>query len=302
MLPTTLLLLSALVAGEPAEIEMVEVPGGTVMIGQADMLPEEQPPHEVTVEPLRFGKTEVTNVQYAAFVEATGYVTVAERPLDPANFPGADPAMLVPGSVVFTPPPPGVEAANWQGWWRYVPGASWKHPGGPDTDLQGKDHMPVVQIAYEDAVAFADWAEARLPTEAEWEAAARGGLAGQKYVWGDESRPEGKLLANFWQGEFPTENTEADGYRLVAPVGSFEPNGYGLYDMAGNVWEWTSTPWSPSHAEGAPQFDIARVIKGGSFLCADSYCHRYRPAGRSPGAIDTGLSHLGFRVVKDAAK
>ncbi len=301
-----LFLIIALVLGDAATTRaaapegMAYVPAQRLIVGSDDTLPEEAPAHEATVEALYVDDTEVTNAEFAAFVEETGYVTVAERQIDPADFPGADPALLVPGSVVFTPPTPGSDPATWQQWWSYVPGAQWRHPGGPDTTIEGCDDEPVVHVAYEDAVAYANWAEKRLPTEAEWEAMARGGLVAKRYAWGDERTPDGRYLANFWQGNFPAENDATDGYPRLAPVGRYPPNGYGLYDVTGNVWEWTSTPWTPDHRPGHPPVEAARVIKGGSFLCADSYCHRYRPAARTLGAIDTGTSHLGFRCVRDA--
>lgn len=279
---------------------MVYVPGGTVSIGDDTTLPEEAPRHSVEVSPLFFDVHEVTNNQYAEFVEATGYVTVAERVPDPADFPGADPALLVPGSVVFTPPPAGTNPQTWRQWWSWVPGANWKQPEGPGSDLAGRGDHPAVHVAFEDAQAYAEWAGKRLPTEAEWEAAARGGLVGKRYAWGDEQRPGGQVLANHWQGVFPMENLNADGFVGLAPVGRFPANGYGLHDMAGNAWEWTASPWTRDHRPGSPDDPGAMTLKGGSFLCADNYCYRYRPAGRTRGEVDTGSSHVSFRCVIDA--
>ncbi|MEM6560116.1 MAG: formylglycine-generating enzyme family protein [Planctomycetota bacterium] len=297
---TAVLLLAPTTQPTAAPAGMVHVPAGTVLIGDDATMPEERPQHAVTVGAIFVDVTEVTNDQYAAFVEATGYVTVAERVPDPADFPGADPAALVPGSVVFTPPPAGTNPRHWRQWWSWVPGASWKHPEGPGSDLVGRGDHPVVHVAFEDAQAFAEWAGKRLPTEAEWEAAARGGLVGKRYTWGDEQRPDGVVLANHWQGNFPIENTNDDGFLGLAPVGQFPANGFGLREMAGNAWEWTDTPWTPDHRPDAPRDSSAAVLKGGSFLCADNYCYRYRPAARTNGARDTGSSHVSFRCVIDA--
>jgi formylglycine-generating enzyme required for sulfatase activity len=256
-------------------------------------------------------RSEVTFAQFAEFVAATGYVTVAERPLDPADFPGAPPENLVPGSLVFTMTAGPVDLKHLSQWWTWTPGGSWKHPEGPASSLDGRAEEPVVHVAYEDAEAYASWAGKSLPTEAEWEHAARGGLDEAPYVWGDEPEPPGERLANYWHGEFPWR--PADGYGRRAPVASYPANGYGLHDMAGNVWEWTSDWYvdaaseSPpccvpsaehSYDPAQPQFRIPRkVIKGGSYLCADTYCLRYRPAARRPQMVDTGMSHIGFRCV-----
>ena len=301
--------------------ELVTVPGGVFRMGSADHYPEEAPVHQVAVDGFRMSTTTVTNRRFAAFVDATGYVTVAERPLDPAEFPGAPPENLVPGSLVFTMTSGPVDLRHLSQWWTWTPGASWRHPEGPGSGYSDRLDHPVVHVAFEDAEAYAHWAGAELPTEAQWEYAARGGLEDRAFVWGDEAVPDGEYLANFWQGDFPWRNSAADGWAGTAPVGSYPPNGYGLHDMAGNVWEWT-TDWYADHhqadpdkpccvptnprgpsMEGSydpaqPQFPIPRrVIKGGSFLCADNYCQRYRPAARRPQMVDTGMSHVGFRTI-----
>jgi len=276
---------------------MKPIPGGAFQMGSDAHYPEESPVREVSVAPFSIGEYAVTNEEFAAFVADSGYVTVAERPLDPADFPAAPPENLQPGSMVFTRTRGPVDLRHLSQWWRWTPGACWKRPLGPGSSLRGLDRHPVVHVAFEDAEAYAAWAGLRLPTEAEWERAARGGLEGASYVWGRE--PEnGTRLANYWHGEFPWRPDP--GYGTTAPVGSFPPNGFGLYDMAGNVWEWTSDWYGGSEAAsrdpGQPQFAVPRrVVKGGSFLCADSYCRRYRPAARRPQMIDTGMSHIGFR-------
>ena len=281
---------------------MKPIPGGTFLMGSDAHYPEEGPAREVRLAPFSIATHAVTNAEYAAFVAATGYVTVAERPLDPADFPGAPPENLQPGSMVFTRTPGPVDLRHINLWWRWTPGASWRHPEGPGSSTQGRERHPVVQVAYEDATAYAAWAGQRLPTEAEWERAARGGLEAAAYSWGDRPEAERERLANYWHGEFPWR--PEPGYGTTAPVGSFPPNGFGLFDMAGNVWEWTSDWYGGSEAAsldpGQPQFSVPRrVVKGGSFLCADSYCRRYRPAARRPQMIDTGMSHIGFRCVAD---
>ena len=299
---------------------MVPVPGGRFTMGSDAHYPEERPARPVEVSDFLIERTLVTNAAYAAFVADTGYLTVAERPLDPADFPGAPAENLVPGSMVFRRTPGPVDLRHLSQWWAWTPGASWRHPEGPRTDLGGRADHPVVHVAFEDALAYATWAGRSLPTEAEWERAARGGIEGAAFVWGDD--PEGdRRLANFWHGDFPWR--PAEGYGATTPVGAFPANGYGIADMAGNAWEWT-LDWYAEGAEGTagccvprdprggdeagsldpaqPQFAVPRrVVKGGSFLCADSYCMRYRPAARRPQAIDTGMSHIGFRcVVRDA--
>jgi formylglycine-generating enzyme required for sulfatase activity len=298
---------------------MVAIPGGTFLMGSDAHYAEEAPAHKVTVAPFRMDRHAVTNREFRRFVEATGHVTLAEKPANAADYPGAKPGMLVPSSVVFRRPAQRVDMRNPYNWWIYVPGANWRHPRGPGSTLQGLWEHPVVQVAFEDAQAYAAWTGKALPTEAEWEFAARGGLDGAPYVWGDEYMPGGKPQANTWQGEFPYENTLVDGYEWTAPVGSFPPNGYGLVDMAGNVWEWT-TDWYQEHraiqhacctidnprggtGEGSldprtPDVRIPRkVMKGGSYLCAPNYCQRYRPAARMAQPVDTSTCHLGFRCV-----
>jgi formylglycine-generating enzyme len=302
---------------------MAWIPGATFRMGSEDFYPDERPVHELSVDGFWMDCYEVTNEQFACFVEATGYETVAERPLNPADFPGAPPENLVPGSMLFHNTDGPVDLRNFANWWSWVPGTSWRHPQGPASSLEDIAHHPVVHVAYEDAEAYAGWAGKQLPTEAEWECAARGGLDGKKFTWGDEHFPDGKAMANSWQGEFPWQNLLRDGYEQTSPVGSFPPNGYGLFDMAGNVWEWTCDWFAPRSADevlraccgpavnprivspaksydpAQPQFQIPRkVIKGGSHLCAPNYCLRYRPAARQPQMIDTGMSHIGFRCIR----
>ena len=299
----------------------VHVPAGTFRMGSDRHYPEEAPVHRVAVGGFSMRATTVTNGQFASFVDATDYRTVAERPLDPADFPGAPAANLVAGSLVFTMSPGPVDLHHLSQWWTWTPGACWHQPEGPGSTVEACLDHPVVHVAHEDAKAFADWAGEDLPTEAEWEYAARGGLEGAAFAWGDDAVPDGEFRANFWQGDFPWRNSRADGFERTAPVMSFPPNGFGLYEMTGNVWEWTSdwyadghppdadtaccVPTDPrgpdmaaSHDPAQPQFAIPRrVIKGGSFLCADNYCQRYRPAARRPQMIDTGMSHIGFRTI-----
>lgn len=274
--------------------------------------PEEGPQHAREVAAFAIERHPVTNAQYAAFVEATGYVTVAEREIDPADFPGADPAALVPGALVFTPTDGPVDLRDWRQWWRWQPGACWRHPHGPGSDALGRPDHPVVQMAFEDASAYAAWAGRRLPTEAEWEYAARGGLDGATYAWGEDPAPADRPLANTWQGRFPFDNR---GWGGTSPVGSYPPNGFGLVDMIGNAWEWTSDTFTPRHVPpgtGGPDAGarpsllapttsprVSRVTKGGSHLCAPEYCLRYRPAARSAQSDDSATSHLGFRCVAD---
>lgn len=314
--------------GRPPRPDMVWIPGGVFRMGSDVHYPEEAPAHRVRVSGFWMDRTTVTNAQFAHFIAETGYVTLAERPLDPAMYPGALPEMLVPGGLVFTKPPGPVDMRYFSNWWAYVPHADWRHPFGADSTIAGMDDYPVLQIAYEDAEAYAKWAHAQLPTEAEWEFAARGGLNGAEFVWGAELMPEGRPMANFWQGEFPWQNLCTDGFERTAPVMSFPPNGYGLYDMAGNVWEWTADwyrdhksspvlrkaccvpanprggPMEQSYDKCQPQIKIPRkVLKGGSHLCAPNYCQRYRPAARFPQPIDTSTCHVGFRcIMRQAGK
>jgi len=297
------------------------IPGGTFRMGADWSYPEEAPAHLVTVSGFWMDTHVVTNGQFAAFVQATGYRTLAERPPDPALYPGAQPDLLIPGSAVFLMPTGRVDMGNVHSRWDYVPGTNWRHPDGPESTLERREQEPVVHVAFEDAVAYADWVRKELPTEAEWEFAARGGLEGAVFCWGDDFRPGGRYMANTWQGEFPVHNLGADGFIGRAPVGSFPPNGYGLCDMAGNVWEWTTEWYSAQHAvdPGSPccmprnprggieeqSYDPdqpavripRKVIKGGSYLCAPNYCRRYRPAARYPQMIDTATCHIGFRCI-----
>jgi sulfatase modifying factor 1 len=305
---------------------MAWVPGGTFAMGSADFYAEERPVHHVAVDGFWMDRHPVTVGEFRRFVAETGHVTVAERPLDPADYAEADPDLLVPGSLVFRASDRPVDLRNWANWWDYVPGADWAHPEGPASAIAGRHRHPVVHLAPEDAEAYAAWAGKSLPTEAEWERAARGGLEGAVFAWGDEFAPGGRMMANTWQGEFPWQNLRTDGYERTSPVGSFDPNPYGLYDMTGNVWEWTAdffalheaealspccVPQNPrvadtdqSLAAGQPGAHIPRrVIKGGSHLCAPSYCLRYRPSARQAEAIDTSTAHIGFRcVVRDVTR
>jgi formylglycine-generating enzyme len=272
---------------------MVWVRGGTFRMGSEEFYAEEQPVREVRVDGFWIDPHAVTVTEFARFVTATGYTTVAERTPDPALYAGTDPALLVAGSLVFVRPPGPVDLDDQSAWWTYVRGADWRHPEGPDTDLQGRARHPVTHVAYADALAYAEWAGRALPTEAEWEYAARGGLEGARYPWGDVEFPDGRALANTWQGEFPWQNLRIDGYERTSPWGAFEPNGYGLYDMTGNVWEWTCDPYPPEAGDAFPR----HVVKGGSFLCAPTYNFRHRPAARLGVTIDTSACDLGFRCV-----
>ncbi len=293
---------------------MVLIPGGTFKIGSDDPgFVEERSAEDVKISSFCIDKYEITNAKFAEFVKATGYVTVAERPLSKEQFPDLPDEQRQPGSLVFKPPEEGAKQVAYLSWWYWVPGANWQHPFGPDSDIKGKENYPVVHIAYEDAIAYAKWAGKSLPTEAQWEYAARGGLDGKIYAWGDQYSEK---KANTWQGIFPFFNTKADGYIGTAPVGSFAANGYGLYDITGNVWEWTSDWFSIGHDSQAhstnptgpsqdksfdpkkPQDGALHVVKGGSYLCAKNYCSRYRPAARESQAPDTGTTHIGFRLVK----
>jgi formylglycine-generating enzyme len=289
--------------------DMVCLDGGTFRMGSDSFYAEEGPVHNASVEPFEIDRQAVTNDQFAAFVDATGYATIAERPLDPAEFPEAQLESIEPGSLVFTPTDGPVDLRSWRQWWKWVPGASWRYPYGPDSDLHGRGAHPVVQVAYPDAVAYAQWTGRRLPTEAEWEYAARGGLEGATFAWGEE--PNDGTRANTWQGRFPYQNDGACGWVYTAPVGSFQPNGYGLYEMTGNTWEWTSTAWSEqhqlsdhcggshsAHRRCTSAVTRTRVLKGGSHLCSPEYCLRYRPAARSPQTEDSATTHIGFRCAR----
>lgn len=273
---------------------MVAIPGGRFLMGSERFYREERPQREVTVAPFWIARHEVTNAQFAAFVAATNYRTVAERPLDARQFPQLKPEQRLPGSLVFRQPERVRDMVDISQWWAWTPGASWRAPEGPGSDLKGRMNHPVVHIAYEDALAYARWAKQDLPTEAEWEFAARGGLVDADYTWGSHrTAPDGKPLANHWQGIFPVMNQKTDGYAGTAPVGCFAPNGYGLFDMAGNVWELTRDDYADQRGPYAGM----KVAKGGSFLCADNFCGRYRPAARTPHGIDTGMQHVGFRTI-----
>jgi formylglycine-generating enzyme len=299
---------------------MIRVPGGTLLMGSERFYPEEAPIRPVEVQSFWMDEHPVTNAQYRRFVEATGYATLAESAPDAADYPGADPALLQPGSVVFQKPdgPTGLEDPH--RWWAYVPGAWWRHPGGRGTTLHGLERHPVVHVAYEDALAYAAWAGKALPSEAEWEHAANGGREGAVFPWGDEFAPRGRMMANTWQGEFPWQNLLLDGHEATSPVRSFPPNGFGLYDVVGNVWEWTTELFAlrpdesaPSPCCAPPEVALAtgvdadhrqhereiprRTIKGGSHLCAPNYCLWYRASARQAEAVDTSTSHLGFRCV-----
>ncbi len=308
---------------------MVWIPGGEFSMG-AQMVPDEgrvgmvvthdaRPIHRVYVDGFWIDETTVTNAQFAQFVNATGYVTVAERIPAAGDFPGVPPENLVAGAPVFAPPDHPVPLNDYLQWWSYEPGANWRHPEGPGSDLEGRETYPVVQVAYEDAETYARWAGKRLPTEAEWEFAARGGLSGQRFVWGNQFRPEGRWMANTHQGRFPVMDTGDDSHVGIAAVALYPPNGYGLYDMAGNVWQWVSDWYRPDYyAQLAWQAPVARnprgpassfdpdepserkrVIRGGSFLCTDQYCSRYIVGTRGKGEVSSGANHLGFRCAKD---
>ena len=297
---------------------MVLIEGGSFRMGSDEFYPDERPVHERRVAPFWIDRHEVTNEQFAEFVDATGYVTVAERELDPAAFPNADPADLVPGAMVFTPTSGPVDLRDWRGWWRWQPGAYWRSPFGPGSSIDERMRHPVVHVSFEDATSYAEWAGLRLPTEAEHEFASRGGIDGAPFAWGEEPYPGGVAQANSWLGRFPYDNQGVGG---TAEVGTYPANGFGLFDMIGNVWEWTSDFYTPRHvqlsdapvdagkranllarasADEAFPATARRVLKGGSFLCSPEYCLRFRPAARSPQSEDTGMSHIGFRCAKDA--
>jgi formylglycine-generating enzyme required for sulfatase activity len=309
---------------------MVWVPGGGFAMGSEDFYPEERPVHTVEVDGFWMDQHPVTVAEFRRFVKATGHLTMAETAPDPLEFPDADPAQLVPSSLVFTPPRARVSLDDFRAWWSWTPGAQWRHPEGPGSTLHGRDLHPVTHVAYADALAYAAWSGKELPNEPQWEYAARGGLDGATFAWGDEFAPRGRMMANTWQGAFPVHNEQLDGYDRTSPVGKFPPNGYGLVDMTGNVWEWTSQDFTSSHADAAevaagadaaaarsesccgPHREPAlvvpasqtptaapspKVIKGGSHLCAPNYCLRYRPAARQRQTVDTSTSHLGFRCI-----
>jgi len=293
---------------------MVWIPGGKFLMGSDSGKPSERPVHEVAVDGFWMDRHEVTNAQFARFVEATRYVTIAERQLNPKDFPGVPSSELVPFSPVFTPPEGAVNYRR-PNWWKPVQGAYWRRPEGLGSSIKGKENHPVVHVCWHDAVAYCKWAGKRLPTEAEWEFAARGGLVQKEFVWGDELKPGGKWMANIWQGDFPKTNTVEDGFAATAPSMSFPPNGYGLYDMSGNVWEWCEDWYNPHYysvsptvnpqgpLRGAPAADAdipAKVQRGGSFLCDDTYCWNYRPYSRHSSTPDSAANHIGFRCVKDA--
>jgi formylglycine-generating enzyme len=312
--------------GDPPDQNMVWIPGGTFQMGSSDHYVEERPVHRVTVDGFWMDRAPVTNEAFERFVAATGHTTFAEIAPKAEDYPGALPELLHPGSLVFEKPAHRVSLSDFANWWRFVLGADWRHPHGPESSLLGLSLHPVVHVAYTDAEACARWEGKALPTEAEWEFAARGGLDGATYAWGDEFMPRGRPMANTWQGRFPYENTLADGWERTSPVGSFPPNGYGLSDMIGNVWEWTTDWYRPRHpaeAEKAcciphnprggtipesidrtlPGIEIPRkVLKGGSHLCSPNYCQRYRPAARFPEPIDTSTSHVGFRCIVRAVR
>ncbi|HET7871792.1 MAG TPA: formylglycine-generating enzyme family protein, partial [Terriglobales bacterium] len=306
----------------PPRPEMNWIPGGTFRMGSDRHYPEESPVHRVTVDGFWMDRTPVTNAEFGKFVDSTGYVTFAEIAPDRKDYPGALPHMLRAGSLVFEPPlnhP--VDLRDWSQWWSFTFGANWRQPYGPGSSIRGLEDHPAVHVAFKDAEAYAQWVGKELPTEAEWEFAARGGLDGAEFAWGDEFTPSGRCMANTWQGEFPYQNLKPDRYKRTSPVGVFPPNGYGLYDMIGNVWEWTMDWYSTRHPADAqkaccipvnprggseeasydrcmPKIRIPRkVLKGGSHLCAPNYCRRYRPAARHAEPVDTSTSHVGFRCV-----
>jgi len=297
------------------------IPGGTFRMGSDQHYEEERPVHRVSVDGFWLDRAPVTNVEFRKFVDATGYVTFPEIPPDPKDYPDALPHMLRAGSLVFTSPNQPVDLRDWSQWWAFTFGANWQQPYGPGSSIHGLDDHPVVHVAFQDAEAYATWAGKELPTEAEWEFAARGGLDGAEFAWGDQFNPDGQHRANTWQGAFPFENLKLDGYERTSPVTTFPPNGYDVYDMIGNVWEWTVDWYSPGHEPEAPKsccipvnprgaredasYDPCqpkikiprKVLKGGSHLCAPNYCRRYRPAARHAEPIDTSTSHVGFRCV-----
>ncbi|TJZ52543.1 formylglycine-generating enzyme family protein [Sphingobacterium olei] len=301
------------ISGED-KVKMILIPGGEFRMGSADF-DDAQPVHNVGLSSFWMDEHEVTNAQFKIFVESTGYVTLAERPLDPTDFPGVDPRMLVPGSAVFSVPKNVQGLTNHLQWWEYVPDANWRQPEGPNSSIIGKENHPVTQLAYQDAEAYAKWVGKRLPTEAEWEYAAKAGKhQNEIYYWGNEKKEDGKWLANIYQGEFPVNNTKEDGYETTAPVKSFPANAFGLYDMEGNVWEWCADLYRPDYYENSPKLNprgpseaydpqepgtVKRVQRGGSFLCNDQYCERYKAGSRGKGEVNSPTNNVGFRCVKD---
>ena len=307
---------------DDVEQPMIPIAGGEFRMGSDHHYPEERPSHRVIVSDFFIDAAPVTNAQFRRFVEETGFVTVAEITPDPKDYPGALPHMLKAGSLVFTPPAQVIDLRDFSQWWEFRFRANWRKPYGPGSSIKGLDDHPVVHVAYRDAEAYAQWAGKELPTEAEWEFAARGGSADTEFAWGSELNPGGRHMANIWQGAFPIENLASDGFERTSPVKSFPPNDYGLYDMIGNVWEWTCDFWStrhtgdapkacciPENPRGGPEKDSydprqpankipRKVVKGGSHLCAPNYCRRYRPAARHAQPIDTSMSHVGFRCVR----
>lgn len=300
---------------DTASQRMVRIPAGTFEMGTNDpTFPDAQPVHKVKVNAFWMDEHEVTNAEFERFVAATHYITVVERQLDPKDYPTVQPESLVPGSAVFSPPAQQVRLDDPLQWWKYIAGANWKHPFGPGSNINDRENFPVVQVCYDDALAYAAWAGKRLPTEAEWEYAAQGNTPGLKYYWGNELKPGGKWMANIYQGNFPMTDKGEDGFIGIAPVKSFPPNGYGLFDMDGNVWEWCHDYYRPDYYKNSPasnpqgpadSYDpgepnmVKRVQRGGSFLCSDQYCIRYKPGSRGKGEVSSGSNNLGFRCVKD---